>query len=130
MRIAYYRCKSCGVGCRSEGFCPQCEEKRDQWFGSGLTQDVRHHGRCAHCGIALYVGVTCRACADRMIAELRKPEPMTLERAKEVLTDRRHWDSEWGFTNNGKSLYALFGGMCRSGFEAIAIAEKYERESK
>jgi hypothetical protein len=63
-------------------------------------------------------------------------EPMTLDRACEVLTKAKHHHCEWrsGVGSTGPTAYGL--GMdwrdlsmwTLTGFEAIAIAEKYERE--
>jgi len=57
-----------------------------------------------------------------------KPEPMTLERAVEVLNERRHLDLT-GFYVYRDEVYNDAGYVYTS-FEAIAIAEKYEREGK
>lgn len=53
-------------------------------------------------------------------------EPMTLERAVAVLNEHRHGDNDWEIISG--EAHSTFGGDALSEFEAIAIAEKLERE--
>lgn len=64
------------------------------------------------------------------------PQPMTIERAVEVLNRERH-DGEcclpWVLADDGEYVNVYdshpgWGGRVLRAFEAIAIAEKYERE--
>ncbi len=62
-------------------------------------------------------------------------EPMTLDRACEVLTKAEHHHCEWrpgtgstGATAYGSGFKSLLSVWSLTEFEAIAIAEKYERE--
>ena len=78
---------------------------------------------------------------DRVWREDCKPEPMTLARAVEVLNQRKYRGVSWWGISAGtyKSSYAFWVDQDEttpkpqntlSEFEAIAIAEKLEREAK
>lgn len=51
---------------------------------------------------------------------------MTLERAVAVLNEHRHGDNDWEIVSG--EVHSTFGGDALSEFEAIACAEKLERE--
>lgn len=135
MRMAYYRCSLCGLPSRREGLCAGCEAHSQRLVS-------RH---CSSCGIG-----TCDDGKSRC-GKCETPEPMTLERACKILNDRQHDCQPWSrssppgvlwkatenlygyqgpglyrYKKNTKGAWYPTGHLTR--FEAIAIAEKYERD--
>ena len=178
MYSPYYKCQHCGAPKRSEkqscecavsrllswtcircnrpmvnpGICWECWKQRrgeildslyeEPCLGQNLNEPTRH---CSNCGIG-----TCEQ--GKSLCEYcgrPKVEAMTLERAVEILNNRRHdkYD-EWVVHDDPtrcRELGRVAAIVRRTGddtyvgcvflwrhlneFEAIAIAEKYEREA-
>jgi hypothetical protein len=117
MYSPHYKCQSatCDSKVRAEMFCDECTRKINgmlSWFNI-MNPNV------------------CRLYTGTFGCENPKPGPMTLERAVEILNARKHLEVEWFAKpmNQFRSIADSRKGH-RAEFEAIAIAEKYERESK
>jgi hypothetical protein len=99
-----YKCKSCEAANRCDGKCFKCQFL-EQYNGDIFDYLEGEENRLIY----------------------SKPEPMTLERSAKILNEHRHNQIRcWHTVGNS----VMDGYQVFTDFEAIAIAEKYERESK
>lgn len=155
-----YKCPFCDCPTRSEKYCKRCIDQCTLYYGprqqvvftvnvtpqnlgfirlilgmkptDNVARDPSRH--CSACGIG-----TCEP-GESQCEKCLAPKPMTLERAIAILNQMDHRDEgdSWCLSKSGhlaivhdwadslakKPAHRLYA------FEAIAIAEKYERESK
>jgi hypothetical protein len=123
-----YKCCACGEPRRAYGMCEGHASMSCSWIPKPESFTISFPIECLPewlGGKNSSTSVTVKA------AKEVKPEPMTLERAVEILNARKHLEVEWFAKpmNQFRSIADSRKGH-RAEFEAIAIAEKYERESK
>lgn len=102
-----------------------------------LIADVSRHVASLAGEIALGLLAQRLEAAETRIRELKTRQPTSIERAVEVLNEREHRASkDWILRSDGDISFARYGNngpiwevFILSAFEAVAIAEKYERDS-
>jgi hypothetical protein len=119
-----YTCCACGEPRRAYGMCEGHVSMSCSWIPKPESFTISFPIECLPewmGGKNSSTSVTVKAGKEI------KPEPMTLERAAKILNKHRHNQIRcWHTVGNS----VMDGYQVFTDFEAIAIAEKYERESK